>query len=112
MLVEDGVIAQVLRPPSKLRADEVLNAAGSWVMPGFVDLHCHLREPGQEYKEDIETGTLAAAYGGFTGVACMPNTRPVNDDAASPAISSSAPGRAAPTYIPSPPSPRVSRAKS
>ncbi len=49
-------------------------------MPGFVDMHCHLREPGQEYKEDIASGTLAAAFGGFTAVACMPNTIPVNDN--------------------------------
>ncbi|MBX3162600.1 MAG: dihydroorotase [Deltaproteobacteria bacterium] len=50
-----------------------------WVTPGLVDLHVHLREPGQEYKEDIETGTRAAAAGGFTTICCMPNTRPVND---------------------------------
>ncbi len=79
VLVEDGVIAKIATS-IEAEADEVLNAAGCWVMPGFIDMHCHLREPGQEYKEDIETGTLAAAYGGFTGVACMPNTRPVNDD--------------------------------
>jgi len=52
------------------------------VAPGLVDMHCHLREPGQEYKEDIESGTLAAAKGGFTSVACMPNTAPVLDNAA------------------------------
>ena len=51
-------------------------------MPGLIDLHVHLREPGQEYKEDIETGTRAAAAGGFTTVCCMPNTRPVNDQRA------------------------------
>ncbi len=61
-------------------ADEIIDAAGLWVMPGFVDLHCHLREPGQEYKEDIASGTLSAAFGGFTAVACMPNTAPVNDN--------------------------------
>jgi len=52
---------------------------GKWVVPGLIDLHVHLREPGQEYKETIETGTRAAAAGGFTAVACMPNTSPVND---------------------------------
>ena len=50
-----------------------------WIMPGLIDLHVHLREPGQEYKEDIQTGTRAAAAGGFTTICCMPNTRPVND---------------------------------
>ena len=49
------------------------------VAPGFVDLHVHLREPGQEYKEDIASGAAAAAAGGFTSVCCMPNTVPVND---------------------------------
>lgn len=55
--------------------------AGKWLVPGLIDMHVHLREPGQEYKETIETGTRAAAAGGFTAVACMPNTRPVNDNA-------------------------------
>jgi len=61
---------------------EILNAAGLIVAPGFIDLHCHLREPGQEISETIETGTRAAACGGFTAVCCMPNTQPVNDNAA------------------------------
>jgi len=61
---------------------EVLNASGLVVAPGFIDLHCHLREPGQELSENIETGTRAAARGGFTAVCCMPNTQPVNDNAA------------------------------
>jgi dihydroorotase len=60
---------------------EVLNAAGSIVAPGFIDLHCHLREPGGEISETIETGTRAAACGGFTAICCMPNTHPVNDNA-------------------------------
>lgn len=54
---------------------------GKWIVPGLIDMHVHLREPGQEYKETIETATLAAAAGGFTAVACMPNTKPVNDNA-------------------------------
>jgi len=58
-----------------------LDAAGLIVAPGFIDLHCHLREPGGENSETIETGTRAAARGGFTAVCCMPNTRPVNDNA-------------------------------
>jgi dihydroorotase len=57
----------------------VIDAAGCWVVPGLTDMHVHLREPGEEYKEDILSGARAAAVGGFTGVACMPNTHPVND---------------------------------
>ncbi len=57
----------------------ILDVRGLWVVPGLIDLHVHFREPGHEYKEDIESGTRAAAAGGFTTVCCMPNTRPVND---------------------------------
>lgn len=53
--------------------------SGKWVVPGFIDMHVHLREPGEEYKETIQSGTKSAAAGGFTAVACMPNTNPVND---------------------------------
>src|SRR5207248_2317758 len=60
----------------------VLDAAGKIVCPGFIDLHVHLREPGQEYKETVATGTRAAAAGGFTAVCCMANTHPVNDNRA------------------------------
>lgn len=63
-------------------ADTVIDADGLAVMPGFVDMHCHLRDPGQEYKEDIYTGTAAALQGGFTTVACMPNTTPPIDNPA------------------------------
>jgi dihydroorotase len=68
---------------TNLSADgaEVLDAKGLIVAPGFIDLHCHLREPGQEMSETIETGTRSAARGGFTAVCCMPNTQPVNDNA-------------------------------
>ena len=62
-------------------ADTVIDAAGKVVFPGFIDLHCHLREPGQEYKEDMLSGTRAAAKGGYTAVCCMPNTTPVMDNA-------------------------------
>src|SRR6516162_9932127 len=60
---------------------EVFDAKGLVVAPGFIALHCHLREPGQEMSETIETGTRAAARGGFTAVCTMPNTQPVNDSA-------------------------------
>src|SRR5580700_4035448 len=60
---------------------EVFDAAGLIVAPGFIDMHVHLREPGQENSETIETGTSSAARGGFTAVCCMPNTKPVNDNA-------------------------------
>ncbi len=59
-----------------------IDASGKWIVPGLIDMHVHLREPGEEYKETIASGTLAAAAGGFTSVACMPNTHPVNDCAA------------------------------
>ncbi|MBI3024377.1 MAG: dihydroorotase, partial [Candidatus Tectomicrobia bacterium] len=65
-----------LAPP---KGAEVLDARGLVAAPGFIDMHVHFREPGQEYKEDIESGTRAAASGGFTSVACMANTDPVND---------------------------------
>lgn len=82
VLIEDGEIARVderVEPAGRVRT---LDAAGRVVCPGFVDIHVHLREPGQEYKETIETGTRAAAAGGFTAVACMANTDPVNDNRA------------------------------
>lgn len=59
-----------------------IDAEGKWVMPGLIDMHCHLREPGFEYKEDIKSGTAAAINGGYTAVACMPNTDPVIDNRA------------------------------
>src|SRR4029453_6224773 len=61
------------------REVRVIDVRGLWVVPGLIDLHCHLREPGHKYKEDIGTGTRAAAAGGFTAVCAMPNTNPPND---------------------------------
>src|SRR5271156_2862438 len=80
ILLRDGQVAEIA-PPNKIRggADEKFDARGLIVAPGFIDLHIHLREPGQSYKETIATGTSAAAAGGFTSVCCMPNTHPVVD---------------------------------
>ena len=80
VLLRDGVVAEVA-PPNKIRgsAEEKFDARGLVVAPGFIDLHVHLREPGQSYKETIASGTAAAAAGGFTSVCCMPNTHPVID---------------------------------
>ncbi len=81
VLIEDGRIAAV-EASLEVPGAEVIDARGLWVAPGFVDLHTHLREPGQEYKEDIASGGRAAVAGGFTTVACMANTHPANDDPA------------------------------
>jgi dihydroorotase len=81
VLLADGLVAAVGQG-IEARDAEIIDASGCWVTPGFVDLHTHLREPGQEYKEDIASGGRAAVAGGFTTVACMANTAPVNDDPA------------------------------
>ena len=80
VLIQDGKIAQVATELVVPPGATVMDACGKWVLPGFVDLHVHLREPGFEYKETIQTGTSAAVAGGFTSVCCMPNTSPVNDN--------------------------------
>jgi dihydroorotase len=84
LLLSDGRVAE-MAAPGKLRgrADENIDARGLVVAPGFIDIHVHLREPGQSHKETIASGTMAAAAGGFTSVCPMPNTAPIND---SPAI--------------------------
>jgi dihydroorotase len=81
ILLKDGRVAEVAAPGKLGNTDgaEVLDAKGLVVAPGLIDIHVHLREPGQTYKETIATGTAAAAAGGFTAVAAMPNTVPVND---------------------------------
>ena len=77
--IANGRIVEIGRG---LVGGRIIDVKDLWVVPGLIDLHVHLREPGQEYKEDIETGTRAAAAGGFTTVCCMPNTKPVNDQRA------------------------------
>src|SRR4030042_4026218 len=101
ILIEDGKIKEILiiseeqkakskSPPPQPSpsmgeglppADRIINAKGMFVIPGLIDMHVHLREPGFEYKETIKTGTAAAIRGGFTTVCCLPNTLPVNDNA-------------------------------
>jgi len=80
VLLREGRVAEIAQP-NKIRggADEKYDARGLIVAPGFIDLHVHLREPGQSYKETIATGTAAAAAGGFTSICTMPNTAPVVD---------------------------------
>jgi dihydroorotase len=81
ILLKDGRVAEISAPNKIKGADEKLDARGLIVAPGFIDLHVHLREPGQSYKETIASGTAAAAAGGFTSVCTMPNTSPIVDTA-------------------------------
>src|SRR5213079_2327669 len=80
VLIVDGRIAGVAPNLSSPKA-EVFDAGGMIVAPGFIDMHVHLREPGFEHAENIESGSRSAAAGGFTSICCMPNTKPVNDSA-------------------------------
>jgi dihydroorotase len=85
LLIEEGKILSAgkrIAPDAVPEGSQVIPASGLVACPGFIDLHCHLREPGFEYKETIATGTRAAARGGFTTVCCMPNTQPAIDNAA------------------------------
>ena len=80
LLVRNGKIEQI--GPDVIESEDikVVDVSGLLVVPGLIDMHVHLREPGEEYKETIETGSMAAAAGGFTAIACMPNTNPPNDN--------------------------------
>ncbi len=78
ILIEGGKIAEV-RPAIVQPDARVIDASGRIVVPGFIDMHVHARQPGQEHKEDLRTASLAAARGGFTSICVMPNTKPVND---------------------------------
>src|SRR4030095_7403421 len=83
LLIQDGRVAGLLDRSEQTPADaEVVDATGLMVAPGFIDLHVHLREPGEEYKETIATGAAAAVAGGWTSICAMPNTDPVNDNPA------------------------------
>lgn len=85
ILIENGKISRIgksLKSDGPKSETQIIDGTDKWVVPGFVDLHVHLREPGFEYKETIKTGTEAAAAGGFTSICCMPNTNPVNDNQA------------------------------
>jgi len=84
ILIEEDRIKEIVLRPRTLNAIsssfEIIDATNLYVLPGLVDMHCHLREPGFSHKETIRTGTLAALKGGFTTLCCMPNTNPVNDN--------------------------------
>jgi dihydroorotase len=93
IVIQDGIIAEVMASTSPeatpidmskdgrtMSVDDIVDATENLVVPGLIDMHTHLREPGYEYKETILTGCLAAAHGGFTAICCMPNTNPVNDN--------------------------------
>lgn len=82
VLVEGGVIKEIGKGLKAPAGAETIDASGKYVTPGLIDMHVHLRDPGLEYKEDIISGTRAAAAGGFTSVCCMPNTKPVIDNKA------------------------------
>ena len=79
ILIENGKIA-LIAESVPANGDKEIDAAGKFVFPGLIDMHVHLREPGYEYKEDIESGTKAAVKGGFTQICCMPNTDPIADN--------------------------------
>ena len=79
LYLEDGLIKKAPKA-AKSTADKVIDATGCYVMPGLIDMHVHLRDPGLTHKEDVESGSKAAAKGGFTTIVAMPNTKPVIDE--------------------------------
>jgi len=81
IFIEDGIIRQIGNLTSGTSADRIIDLKGNYVVPGFFDMHVHLREPGREDEETVTSGCNSAAFGGFTGVACMPNTEPAIDSA-------------------------------
>src|SRR5580698_5453678 len=86
VLILDGKISAVGKNLSAPAGTETLDVSGKIVSPGLIELHVHLREPGQTAKENLATGTAAAARGGFTSVVCMPNTAPAIDNAGTVAL--------------------------
>jgi len=82
IIVQDGIITLIETNINPQEQTSIIDLSGKWLLPGLVDIHVHLREPGEEYKETIESGMMCAVSGGFTHIACMPNTRPVNDSSA------------------------------
>ena len=83
LLVEDGLVREIGRPGSfrNVSVERRLDVSRKWIVPGLVDLHVHLREPGYEWKETVLSGSRAAVAGGVTTVCCLANTNPVNDNA-------------------------------
>ncbi len=80
VLIENDKIAKIDDKIEEAQADEVIDCTNLYVMPGMIDMHCHLREPGFEHKETIETGSKSAVAGGFTTICPMPNTKPTPDN--------------------------------
>ena len=80
ILIDEGKIKEIRNEITVEDGTEVIDAQGKLVFPGLIDMHVHLRDPGLEHKETVHTGLAAAAKGGFTTVACMPNTKPAIDD--------------------------------
>ena len=81
VLIENDKILKIEKDLSTVDADKVIDCTGLIIIPGMIDVHCHLREPGGEHKETIETGSKSAVAGGFTTICPMPNTNPTTDSA-------------------------------